>query len=98
MPALIESQVNNIRDTDAGAHTFDLDLGRSLLVYGRADELESIVGNLLANAIQYTEAGGRISICWQREEQDGCLTVSDTGIGIEAADLPRLTERFYRVD
>ena len=62
-------------------------------------ELFSAVSNLLSNAVRYTPAGGRIELSAQLRE-DGCLVVAvkDSGIGIAREHLPRLTERFYRVD
>jgi two-component system phosphate regulon sensor histidine kinase PhoR len=57
------------------------------------------VGNLVNNAIRYTPEGGRIDVVWRlRPDGGGELSVQDTGIGIEREHLPRLTERFYRVD
>ena len=66
----------------------------------QADEeaIEQILDNLLDNAVKYTPEGGRVSVRWRREGPDVCLEVSDTGIGIPASDLPRIFERFYRVD
>jgi len=62
-------------------------------------ELHSALGNLLTNAVRYTPAGGRIDVTWQRRtDGTGELSVRDTGIGVAREHLPRLTERFYRVD
>lgn len=98
MPALIRAQVDNLRDADDAAHEYGVDMDESLALYGRFGELESIIANLVANARQYTEPGGNIRIAWFADEQGAHLSVSDEGIGIEADDIPRLTERFYRVD
>lgn len=98
MAGLIRAQVDNLRGADDAAHRYSLDMDESLGLFGRLGELESVVANLVANAAQYTEAGARIRIGWRRDEQGACLSVSDDGIGIEADDIPRLTERFYRVD
>lgn len=65
---------------------------------GHAEELRSAFTNLVSNALRYTPAGGHIQLRWQRHEQGACFSVQDDGIGIEAVHLPRLTERFYRVD
>jgi two-component system phosphate regulon sensor histidine kinase PhoR len=60
--------------------------------------VEQIVRNLLDNACQYTEAGGRVKVCVDCDEQWAYLRVSDTGVGIPESDLGRIFERFYRVD
>ena len=61
-------------------------------------EIESVVVNLLANAIRHTPADGAITIGWRSSPDGGELTVRDTGEGIEAENIHRLTERFFRVD
>jgi two-component system phosphate regulon sensor histidine kinase PhoR len=62
------------------------------------EAVEQILDNLLDNAIKYTPEGGRIAVGWRNGDGQVCLEVSDTGIGIPEADLPRIFERFYRVD
>jgi two-component system phosphate regulon sensor histidine kinase PhoR len=83
----------------AGRHTLSFDCDDAAQVAGSEGELASALGNLVNNAVRYTPEGGRIGVTWQiRHDDSGLLTVSDTGIGIEREHLPRLTERFYRVD
>ena len=65
---------------------------------GSTDELRSAIGNLVSNAVRYTPDGGTIAIDWSDGHEGPCCTVSDTGIGIRADHILRLTERFYRVD
>lgn len=65
---------------------------------GSEPELVSAFGNLVANAVRYTPAGGTVRIVWKRTPQGAEFAVEDTGIGIDAKHIPRLTERFYRVD
>jgi two-component system phosphate regulon sensor histidine kinase PhoR len=74
------------------------DDGEPLTVLADEEALEQILDNLLDNAVKYTAEGGRVSIRWRREGEQVCLEVSDTGIGIPESDLPRIFERFYRVD
>ena len=68
-------------------------------IAGVPTELQSALSNLISNAVRYTPAGGVITVAWHRME-DGCavFSVQDTGPGIAPEHIPRLTERFYRVD
>jgi two-component system, OmpR family, phosphate regulon sensor histidine kinase PhoR len=82
-----------------GQHQVLLDIGDAAMVKGSRDELASAFGNLVSNAIRYTPAGGTITLAWRvRPDGAGVFSISDTGIGIGPEHLPRLTERFYRVD
>jgi len=65
---------------------------------GEENEIHSIVSNLVANAVRYTPGNGRITIKWSTDAAGGHLAVTDTGIGIAAEEVPRVTERFYRTD
>jgi signal transduction histidine kinase len=67
-------------------------------VQGDRTRLEQLVWNLLENALRYTQPGGRVELRLRHEGDQATLTVSDTGVGIAAEHLPRLFERFYRVD
>jgi two-component system phosphate regulon sensor histidine kinase PhoR len=73
-----------------------LDSGRRLL--GSETELHSVASNLVSNACKFTPADGSIEIRWWVDADGGHLSVRDTGIGIPPEHIPRLTERFYRVD
>src|SRR5699024_10522030 len=98
MPELIHTQAEQLRATAAVEHDYQLEIDEALLLYGRSEQLQSIVANLLANAIRYTGANGRIRVAWWQDEQGAHLSVTDNGIGIKTALIPRLTERFYRAD
>ena len=65
---------------------------------GVEGEIHSIVSNLLSNAVKYTPRDGEVELRWWKDERGGHLAVRDTGIGIAPEHVPRLTERFYRVD
>ena len=83
----------------ARRHTVALDIGEPAMVVGNRDELASAFGNLVSNAIRYTPEGGTITLAWHIDEEGrGAFGVTDTGIGIAPEHIPRLTERFYRVD
>jgi two-component system sensor histidine kinase BaeS len=62
------------------------------------DGLAQVVGNLLQNAIRYTQMGGRVDVRAERRRDDILVSVTNTGEGIPAQDLPHVFERFYRVD
>jgi two-component system phosphate regulon sensor histidine kinase PhoR len=68
------------------------------LVHADHDRLQQILINLLDNAVKYTDAGGRVAVRARTVDGSVEVAVIDTGLGIPAADLPRVTERFYRVD
>jgi two-component system, OmpR family, phosphate regulon sensor histidine kinase PhoR len=83
----------------AGRHQIDLIGGDDAEIAGNDAELFSAASNLLSNAVRYTPDGGHIRMRWSwRADGGGELEVSDTGMGIAREHLPRLTERFYRVD
>jgi two-component system phosphate regulon sensor histidine kinase PhoR len=65
---------------------------------GSAKELHSAFSNLVSNAVRYTPEGGVVTLSWTLDGARGVFGVQDTGIGVESRHIPRLTERFYRVD
>jgi two-component system phosphate regulon sensor histidine kinase PhoR len=65
---------------------------------GSESELRSAFGNLISNAVRYTPPGGRIVVRWEEAGGEARFSVQDSGIGIESQHIPRLTERFYRID
>ena len=67
-------------------------------IRGSTAEVESVIENLLSNAIRYTGSDGTITLSWVSDDKGGRLSVADTGTGIEPEHIPRLTERFFRVD
>ena len=79
-------------------HQITLEADASLLLKGSESELRSAFSNLVFNAVKYTPDNGEVHIRWWCNEQGAHLAVQDSGIGIESKHLPRLTERFYRVD
>lgn len=79
-------------------HQFTLTIGDSCYLRGDRSQLRSAFSNLIFNAVKYTPAGGHIVIRWSTDKQGAHLSVQDTGPGIDAVHIPRLTERFYRAD
>lgn len=79
-------------------HRISLDVDPQLGLRGNRNELRSAFSNLVVNAIRYTPTSGEIRLRWHADTQGAHFSVADTGVGIEARHIPRLTERFYRVD
>lgn len=82
----------------AGRHVIKMTCAEGIDVRGAELELCSAFGNLVANAVRYTPQGERIHIDLRVEASRVVFEVADTGPGIASDHLPRLTERFYRVD
>ena len=95
---LLESLSHEAQALSGGRHTITLSFDGPPRLLAVPAEVESAVRNLLTNAVRYTPEGGSIAIDWRVRDDEGWLSVRDTGIGIAADHLPRLTERFYRVD
>lgn len=95
---LVEEEVARLR-TRAGEAGIELSLHSTpITVAGDVSELGLAVRNLIDNALRYTDRGGRVTVTLLSEGDDGLVEVRDTGAGIPTRDLPRVFERFYRVD
>ncbi|TXI81975.1 MAG: phosphate regulon sensor histidine kinase PhoR [Cupriavidus sp.] len=79
-------------------HQIEADIDPAVVLRGAELEILSALGNLVSNAVRYTPEGGRISIRLKYTDGQAVFSVSDTGLGIAPEHIPRLTERFYRVD
>jgi len=98
VPLLLELSAD-AKGLSRGEHTVSLDIGEAATVLGGRDELASAFGNLVSNAVRYTPPGGTITLSWRVDaDGSGVFAVKDSGIGIAPEHVPRLTERFYRVD
>ena len=99
IPELISSLLNDAEQLSNGRHTITKHIDAPWLLANR-DEITSAFGNLITNAVRYTPAGGTIHAEWSQASKHAPLVfrVTDNGDGIGAEHLPRLTERFYRVD
>jgi len=98
VPETLRSILDEARLLDAGEHELSEDIAPNLLLKGNRLELRSALSNLVFNAVQHTPSGSRIWITW-REDADGPrFAVKDDGEGIAREHIPRLTERFYRVN
>jgi two-component system, OmpR family, phosphate regulon sensor histidine kinase PhoR len=96
---LLESIVGDARRLSGDqAHQIELHADPDLVIRGKESELRSAFSNLVFNAVRHTPHRTRIRVEWRGEDGGGRLTVDDDGPGIPARHLPRLSERFYRVD
>ncbi|KWR79992.1 phosphate regulon sensor histidine kinase PhoR [Cupriavidus sp. IDO] len=98
VPALMAHLVHDAEALSQERHHIATEVDPSVGLRGSESELLSALGNLVSNAVRYTPAGGRITIRLSWEDGHAVFAVADTGLGIAAEHIPRLTERFYRVD
>jgi two-component system phosphate regulon sensor histidine kinase PhoR len=87
-----------VASEQAGGHAIRREIEEGIIVQGDQDDLHGAIANLVMNAVRYTPAGGEIHIALFPTQAGIRFEVSDTGVGIMPQHLPRLTERFYRVD
>ena len=79
-------------------YTVEIQEATPIVVRGDPDRLRQLLTNLLDNAVRYTPAGGRVTVAVRRDGSDAQLVVEDTGVGIAPEHLPRIFDRFYRID
>jgi two-component system phosphate regulon sensor histidine kinase PhoR len=95
-----------VRDQESASHTADARASSlppsisatTVAVWADYEAVSEILDNLVDNAVKYTPERGSIAVSWRAENDQVCLEVADSGIGIPESDLPRVFERFYRVD
>ena len=97
IPAVLMQLKEQSEEISQGRHELRFEIEPGLRMRGNAVDLESAFRNLINNAIAYTPAGGRITVRWEQRPDGLVFSVADTGIGIPSRDIPRITERFYRV-
>lgn len=103
MMSTIESEARGLsaaqREEGEPEHVIEIVVPQGLKLLGATKEIHSAISNLVNNAVRYTPSGGLITATWEiLPDQRIQLAVVDTGLGIASEHLPRLTERFYRVD
>jgi two-component system phosphate regulon sensor histidine kinase PhoR len=99
LPRLAGQTETDAVGLSAGRHKLRVMPSPVVEIAGSEVELHSAIGNLLSNAVRYTPEGGEISLSWWLGSDSGVVVqVADTGVGVTREHIPRLTERFYRVD
>ena len=94
----IERLADEARALSGGRHRIEHRVLDDSRLLGSRSELHSAFSNLVSNAVRYTPSDGTVTLTWRLSDGQGVFSVADSGIGIEARHIPRLTERFYRVD
>lgn len=97
MAPLLDGLCHEAEALSQGRHRIHVQRPAALDLLGSPRDLHSAFSNLVSNAVRYTPDGGDITIAWRRCGEGAEYAVTDTGYGIPAEHLPRLTERFYRV-
>ena len=97
VPAMLAQLREQAQELNQGKHELLFDVDKKLYLSGIPSDLESAFRNLIFNALKYTPEDGTVSIGWHDTLDGPKLVVQDTGIGIPKREIPRLTERFYRV-
>nr|WP_193569132.1 MULTISPECIES: phosphate regulon sensor histidine kinase PhoR [Serratia] len=98
IPLMLRVLQREAQSLSGGNHQINFRVNENLQVFGNEDQLRSAVSNLVYNAVNHTPVGTNIEVSWQQTPQGAQFQVSDNGPGIGAEHIPRLTERFYRVD
>ena len=83
---------------ERGIPSIEVDCQSDAALEGSTLEIESVIANLLSNAVRHTPEDGQVVLTWSTDADGGRLAVTDTGEGIDQVDIPRVTERFFRVD
>lgn len=98
LTSLLQNIVNDAQSLSAKKHAIYLDAEKAVFIFGSASELHSAFANIIFNAVKYSPDGGDIKVTLWEDDKHIHVSVQDHGLGIESKHLPRLTERFYRVD
>ncbi len=98
MPELMRELAREAESLSRGRHAIRMAIDSDSWLAGSLQELQSAFSNLVSNAVRYTPEGGEITLRWFEQNGHPVFAVTDTGEGIASEHIPRLTERFYRID
>jgi two-component system phosphate regulon sensor histidine kinase PhoR len=98
LPAILAAARQEARAIEGCPQSVEMEIESTADLRGDERDIQSILTNLVSNAVKYTPADGKITIRWTVDDRGGHLAVIDTGMGIAKQHLQRLTERFYRVE
>ena len=98
MAALLTAAAREAKAMENCPQNVELDIQSNARLLADEGDIQSVLSNLVSNAVRYTPRDGRITIRWTVDAKGGYLAVIDTGVGISKEHIPRLTERFYRVE
>lgn len=98
VPLILQRVIDDAIALSKGSHRFETEIDAELFLYGRETEVQSVFTNLVSNAVRYSPEAELIRVRWYGDEEGAHFLVQDFGIGVTEDDLPRLSERFYRVD
>ena len=98
VPKLLEKICRESENLPQNSGRIELALETKANIYGDENELRSAFSNLLGNALKYSPVGSKVKIAWRQSLHDLVLDVIDQGEGIAESEIPRITERFYRID
>jgi two-component system, OmpR family, phosphate regulon sensor histidine kinase PhoR len=98
MTSILEEVRQDAEALSAGRHRIAIEVDENRWLLGSDPEVHSALSNLASNAVRYSAEGCHITLRWKPHVKGACLEVEDDGEGIDPAHIPRLTERFYRVD
>lgn len=98
VPALLKQICSEIEALESTTKRIELTLETAAHIVGEEQELRSAFTNLLGNALKYSNPNTLVKLRWHQEQGSVALTIEDEGEGISKSDIPRITERFYRVE
>jgi two-component system phosphate regulon sensor histidine kinase PhoR len=97
IPALLAQLAEQAEELSQGRHKISFKIKPGLHMHGVEADLKSAFQNLIVNAINYTPENGKIRVSWRETAEGLEFSVIDNGVGIAHREIPRITERFYRI-